>query len=376
MLRYILATHKLKKKKQKVCKTKMGSKLFVTILVLTTGFFFHLNLSSSDQLLSHHQNETTTTQPNNLNKSWHTATLSDEASVQMETEIISQKTNQPTFELPNRFIYPSQTNFREFIAPTLNSETICNLYQLFHSKNPSISHQQFLLPERFFKSHIVFTINKNKVHDCYKAIKLEKTILYNFQCSENPQTQFFKFNPILYNPTDKTLESVQPNNFRNSDTILDGCVLANIENRFYPFHTELNTKPFGDENKTVMIATSNSYFLLILEDSTNKNSKQYSVICRGRGALSLGNGSSVNLYKYTSHKREHVVYPEDINFILKAKYMSGIQKYFFKFQYGHIQISEMYFKFLSNFFDKLSDFSDWALDHVKNILRYFFYLFQ
>jgi hypothetical protein len=104
-----------------------------------------------------------------------------------------------------------------------------------------------------------------------------------------------------------------------------------------------------------------NFFLLILEDSTNKNSKQYSVICRGTGAS--GNGSSVNLYTRTEFKKEHVVYPEDINFILKAKYMSGFQKYFFKFQYGHIQISIMYFKFLSTFGDKLSDFSDWVLDH-------------
>merc|ERR1712034_137393 len=79
-----------------------------------------------------------------------------------------------------------------------------------------------------------------------------------------------------------------------------------------------------------MIATTEKKyknFILILEDSTNKN---YSVICYSR-------------YYY----EEDIEYPTDINFILKAKYMSGLKKYAFKFQFGHIKFCQ---NFLKNIF--------------------------
>jgi len=117
----------------------MGFNLFVTILFLMTLFFFHFNLSSNLELqLLSNQNEITT-QP------------ICEVSLQMET---FAETNYSTFELANRLIYPNQKCFQELILPNLNSEQICNLFKFFHSKNPSISPQNFLPPQRFFKSHL------------------------------------------------------------------------------------------------------------------------------------------------------------------------------------------------------------------------------
>jgi len=80
----------------------------------------------------------------------------------------------------------------------------------------------------------------------------------------------------------------------------------------------------------------NPQFFLILEDSADKNSKQYSVICYGE--CGENNDESIILYgSRLEYEREKVEYPKDINLILKAKYMTGIQKYFFKFQYEHIK---------------------------------------
>jgi len=103
----------------------MGYKMLVTILFLTTVFLFHLNLSSTNRLKSRFQQ----------NKA-------------------------STFELPHRIIYPSQTIFREFITPTLNSEKICSLYKIFQSKDPSLSPKSFLPPTQFFKSNTSLMIRK------------------------------------------------------------------------------------------------------------------------------------------------------------------------------------------------------------------------
>jgi len=320
----------------------MGYKKLVTILFLTTLFFFHLNLSSKDsinlQLLSNHQDETTSTQPTN------------EVSLQMET---FSTTNHPSFELPHRFIYPSETIFREFIVSTLNSENICDLYKFFHSKDPFISYSKFLPAERFCKTHAVITTEN------------EQKIVYNFQFGEEEhETQFSKFTPIVYNPTDNTLEAINPYFFSGFETTPDGCPVANIGKEFFPFRQELNTKPLGDENKTVMIATEKKAkkFFLILEDSTNKNLKQYSVICYGQ--YEEERNKSILLFDSRMYAREDIEYPKDVDFILKAKFVSRIKKCFFKFQYGHIKFCQ---KFLKNIFClivKLGDSIDDALTRL------------
>jgi len=231
------------------------------------------------------------------------------------------------------------------------------LYKFFQSKNPSISHQNFLPPERFFKSRTVLTLPE-----------FEHSILYNFHVgAKQHQTQISQFQPILYNPTTKTLETVHTDNIEEYENIPDDGVIFFSEKQLFPCPRELNTKPLGDENKTVMIAIEERAedFFLILEDSTDKNSKQYSVICHGkyagkydkavllyekkRSLLLYGSEESLRevLELLESSSRENVEYPQDISFILKAKYMSGIQKYYFKFQYGHIKISKFYFE---NFF--------------------------
>jgi len=125
--------------------------LLKTILFLTTIFFFHFNLSSS--ITKYYQNKITP-EPN---ESW----VSGEVNLRIENffetnhpitnhchqnemstdEITIQKKNKNFPETSHRLIYPNQTMFREFIAPSLNSETICSLYKFFHSKNPSISPQ-------------------------------------------------------------------------------------------------------------------------------------------------------------------------------------------------------------------------------------------
>jgi len=195
----------------------MGYNMFVTILFLTTVFFFHLNLSSNLQFLNHQNDDSN--QP-------------------------IQQTNHPTFELSNRYIFPSRAIFREYIAPTLNSKKICSLYKFFQSKNPSISHQNFLPPERFFKSRTVLTLPE-----------FEHSILYNFHVgAKQHQTQISQFQPILYNPTTKTLETVHTDNIEEYENIPDDGVIFFSEKQLFPCPRELNTKPLGDENKTVMIA--------------------------------------------------------------------------------------------------------------------------
>jgi len=137
--------------------------------------------------------------------------------IQMQTFSV---TPHPTFDLSCCCIYPNQRIFREHIAPTLNSEKLCSLYKLFHSKNSSILHQNFLPPERFCKFHAVLTIPE-----------LEQKILYNFHCkSEEPKNQFSQFQPILYNPTDKTFQTGNLGDFKN---IPDGCFLAKIGENFF-----------------------------------------------------------------------------------------------------------------------------------------------
>ena len=328
----------------------MGYQKLVTLLFLTTTFFFHLNLSSKDsinlQLLSNHKDEKTSTQPTN------------EVSLQMEN---LSTANHPKSELYYRFIYPSEVIFREFIVSTLNSEKICDLYKFFYSKDPSISHLKFLPAERFFRTHALITTEN------------QQQILYNFQFGvQEPETQFSKFHPIIYNPTDNTLQTINPYDFDvfRLETTPDGCPLTIIEDEFLPFIPKLNTKPLGDENKTVMIATekkANNFFLkflLILEDSTNKNLKKYSVICHGESYNQYNAIDETSLMLYQSYgDREEVEYPKDIEFILKARYISGIKKYFFKFQYGHIKICQKVFTSRIQFVSKLSDFSDEVLEN-------------
>merc|ERR1712034_58121 len=85
----------------------------------------------------------------------------------------------------------------------------------------------------------------------------EQNILYNFQFAAHTESfNFWKFKPILYNPTNNTLETVNPINFPDSDYIPDRALVANFGEDFFPFCSELNTKLPGDQNKTVMIATS------------------------------------------------------------------------------------------------------------------------
>jgi len=304
----------------------MGFNLFVTILFLMTLFFFHFNLSSNLELqLLSNQNEIPTQPICGI-------------SLQMET---FAETNYSTFELANRLIYPNQKCFQELILPNLNSEQICNLFKFFHSKNPSISPQNFLPPQRFFKSHLVVTIPRICTQE------LEEKTLYNFEFEE--ETQFSEFEYILYNPTDNTLENLDYAAFQDSEQTPDGSLLAKIGDNFFPFQSELNTQPFQDNNKTVMIVActkpdEESYiffrrrgrrntgrrvrtFYLILEEITNESSKQYSVICNGK--YERRTDTSILLYE-SRYDQENVEYPKDINFILKAKYMSGIQKYFFQ----------------------------------------------
>jgi hypothetical protein len=74
--------------------------------------------------------------------------------------------------------------------------------------------------------------------------------------------------------------------------------------------------------------------------------------------------TSVDLYKhYVKWEIEYVEYPKDIEFILRARYVSGIKKYFFKFQYGHIKICQKVFTSWIKFVSKLSDFSDEVLEN-------------
>jgi len=139
-----------------------------------------------------------------------------------------------------------------------------------------------------------------------------------------------------------------------------------LEKSFFPFRQELNTKPLGDENKTVMIATEKKAkkFFLILEDSTNKNLKQYSVICYGQYEEERNKSILLFQSRIRAYAREDIEYPKDIDFILKAKFVSGIKKYFFKFQYGHIKFCQ---KFLKNIFClivKLGDSIDDALTRL------------
>jgi len=301
--------------------------MVVTILFLTTLLFFHLNVSSTDLL-----------------------------------------------------VYPGPTIFRETIALTLNSEKICNLYKIFHSQNPSFKPQNVLPPDRFFKSHKVFTTDQ------------EQKILYNFQYSD--QTPFCKFNPILFNFTKKTLEPLDQVYFRDSVNIPDGHFVANIGNEFFPFRPELNTQPLGNVNQMAMMATQlhTGNFFLILEDNITK---EYSIICHGEyHTLSdqsvclyeSGPVSSLPLYRkycvslYSEIRTvETITYPEDLNFILKAKYISGIKKYFFKFQYGHIKISQMFLKNWNRFLKKIDDLIDWCDHkitnkyHLKDVLFFIFF---
>jgi len=312
----------------------------VTILILTTFFLFGLNLSSNDDFISNENNILTAR--TNLDESYvdiinlqsnqdNILTQTNDQTSDVLIEIFSE-TNNLTFELPYRGIYSSQTMFREYILPTLNSVKICELYTLAHSKNPSISPQNFLPPERFFKYHTVLLF----------TTKLEQKILYNFKVSEEP-TQFSHFTPILYNPTDKKIEAISLNQFVDFENISEGCVIANFGQQFSLFRPELNSKPFDDEeNKTVMIATetNSKTFILILEDNILK---QHSLICNGNYKRQNSNGS-ILLYKtpklIKGNEIENIEYPRDLKFILKAKYMSGVQKYFFKFQYGHIKFSQ------------------------------------
>jgi len=302
----------------------MGYRKLVTILILTKLFLFSLNLSSNNninlQLISNQNN--ISSQPTDVNESWHTA-ISSDSLIEMFYE--TKLTNNPTFELPHRVIYPSQTIFREYILPTLNSEKLCQLYTFANSKNPSIAPQNFFPAERFFKSHTVL---------------FEHKILYHFKV-EAP-TQFSQFKPILYNPTDKTMRAISSSEFLNFENISEGCIIASFGQYLSLFRPELNTKPFDDENKTVMIATETNSrkFILILED---KNLKQHSLICHGNYRGEGRTRGSISLYETPKYGNEieNIEYPRDINLILKAKYMSGIQKRFFKFQYGHIRTSQV-----------------------------------
>jgi len=319
----------------------MGYRNLVTILILTKIFLFSLNLSSNNninaQLLPNQDN--ISTHPTDLNESWHTA-ISSDTLIEMFYE--TKLTNHPTFELPHRVIYPSQTIFREYILPTLNSIKLCELYTLAHSKNPSITPQNFLPAERFFKSHTVLLLFDTK---------LEQKILYHFKV-EAP-TQFSQFKPILYNPTDKTMKAISSSQFLDFENISEGCIIANFGQYLSLFR--LNTKPFDDENKTVMIATERGgEFILILED---KNLKQHSLICHGNYRGEGRTRGSISLYETPKHGNEieNIEYPRDINLILKAKYMSGIQKCFFKFQYGHIRTSQIYLPIWFSLVNKLNN---------------------
>jgi len=361
----------------------MTYKFFVTILYLINVFFFHLNLSSTYNINPVPENGHTLGPSRNLFQ-----LNSTEISIYMGT---LPEENHPTFKLP-LLTYPNQTIFREYIAPSLNSEKLCNMYESFYSKNPSISHHNFLPPERFFKSHEVLIIPTTNKH-CLSTQnpELEQKILYNFQCQEEePDSPFSQFNPILYNPIDKKLETVNPDAFEDSQNIPHGSVLVRIGGNFFPFQSKLNTQPFSDKNKTVMIVTGtvddDDSFLLILEDSTDKNAKHYSIICNGE--YDEKNDASVLLYKSRRIPRENVEYPKDIKFILKAKYIKGIQKYFFKFQVGHIKIFRKVYKKFRKFLETLSIFAYNVLDNDdKSCLRtitvfvlfypcYFFQLFE
>jgi len=270
---------------------------------------------------------------NNLNESWHTA-------LDEENNLI-------------KLFYANPTIFREFILPNLDSENICDLYKISHLKNPSITPKNFLPPERFSRSHTVLSIEFE-----------QPKILYNFEFDAQ-QTKFSKFKPILYNPTDKSLQILKPDCFQNLEKLTDGHLVANIGELFIPFRTELNTQLLH-YNLTAMIATDEDteQFLLVLEDNTNKNSKQYLVICYGKYNVEESNEKSVLLYesRVVSRHHENVEFPQDIDFILKAKYISGIQKYVFKFQFGHIKICQKFFTKLSYVVEKLNDLSNWMLE--------------
>ena len=96
----------------------------------------------------------------------------------------------------------------------------------------------------------------------------------------------------------------------------------------------------------------------------------------GYGIYAEKKKKSVLLYKSCDNERENVEYPRDIKFILKARYMSGIEKYFFKFQYGHIKICQKVFTNLLSFVKKVIDLSDRVLynNDTNCFLRYPMYV--
>jgi len=258
----------------------MSYKTFVTILFLTTIFLFHLNPCSSD-----------------MNR--------------LQLFFQKQKTStKPTFELPNRIIYPSQTIFREFILPTLNQEITFSLHKIFESKDPSISPQSFLPPKRFFKSNTILMQRKSYGHQQ----QIKQKVIYSFNFGV--KTQYSKFKPMLYSPTNKKLEILNSgkffDKFIDTTNIKDGCIISFFTEYFAPFRQQEISEL--DKNQTVMIATNPKSVILILEDSTDEKSKKYSLIYHDEYKLIWGRERSLLLKGYNGN---NVQFPEDINYILK-----------------------------------------------------------
>lgn len=230
-----------------------------------------------------------------------------------------QKTStKPTFELPNRIIYPSQTIFREFILPTLNQEISFSLHKIFESKDPSISPQSFLPPKRFFKSNTILMQRKSYGHQQ----QIKQKVIYSFNFGV--KTQYSKFKPMLYSPSNKKLEILNSgkffDKFIDTTNIKDGCIISFFTEYFAHLSTEYFA-PFRqqeiselDKNQTVMIATNPKSVILVLEDSTNENSKKYSLIYHDEYKPICGRERSLLLKGYNG---KNVQFPEDINYILK-----------------------------------------------------------
>lgn len=245
----------------------MSYKTFVTILFLTTIFLFHLNSCSSD--------------------------------INRLTKLFFQKKNKPKFELSNRIIYPSQTIFREFILPTLNQEISFSLHKIFESKDPSISPQSFLPPKRFFKSNTILMQRKSYSHQQ----QIKQKVIYSFNFGV--KTQYSKFKPMLYSPTNKKLEILNSgkffDKFIDTTNIKDGCIISFFTEYFAPFCQQEISEL--DKNQKVMIATNPKSVILILEDSTDKNSKQYKLIYHDKYKLIWGRERSMLLSKGKNGKK-------------------------------------------------------------------------
>jgi len=195
------------------------------------------------------------------------------------------------------------------------------------------------------------------------------------------KTQYSKFNPILYNPTNKKLETLNSwssiydgsgttrlgtvlnpaekaewstlrqgkffDKFKDTTDIPDGCIFWEVGDLdparpLIPFRHEFVI--LLNENKTVMMTYNGITCSIVLEDSTDKNLKQYSLIYNDEYIDTIQSGHP-HLYKrengkivsypdiskpqikgsvflYKRYNGKIVKYPEDIDYILKNYFSS------------------------------------------------------